>query len=143
MWFRRCLSLTVLLATACGSSGGGKFAPVSGKITMNGEPLANAMINFQPIVPEGTTDPPAPSGAKTNEKGEFTLESADGTKGAWVGKHQVRISLWIDVGDLRPERRVGKTQGEQVPLKYNKASKEEFDVPAGGTDQANFTLTKP
>jgi hypothetical protein len=30
-----------------------------------------------------------------------------------------------------------------VPAKYNRNSELTFDVPSGGTDQANFSLTAP
>jgi hypothetical protein len=140
MRLRRGLCLPLLLALGCGS--GNKFAPVSGKVTLNGEPLVDAVVGFTPIVPDGTTDPPAPSSAKTNDLGEFTLMATNRSKGAWVGKHKVAISLMAENTDERRGRR-GSKPGEQVPSQYNQKSTLEFDVPASGTNQANFELKSP
>ena len=133
--------LTLVFASGCG---GVKFAPVSGRVTINGEPLVNAVVSFQPVKPEGGGATPAPeSTGKTDKNGEFTLGTATGQKGAWVGKHTVHISkLAIVEGDDRP-RRGGPPQGESVPFRYNRDSTLEFDVPDGGSTEANFPLTKP
>jgi hypothetical protein len=136
--------VALVLALGCGS--GRKFAPVSGKVTMNGQPLAGATVSFQPIAPEGSVDVAPGSAGKTNDKGEYTLKAADGkSNGAWVGKHRVRISALQEqtgTGDERPPRG-GWPQQDKVPRKYNDESKETYDVPAGGTDKADFALTAP
>jgi hypothetical protein len=110
---------------------------------MNGQPLAGALVSFQPIA-EGTVNAPAPgSTGRTNANGEYSLKSADGRTGAWVGKHRVSISLvteQVGEGDARPPRG-GWPQTDKVPPKYNRDSKEEYTVPSGGTDKANFELT--
>jgi hypothetical protein len=141
MQARWLLSSALVFALGCG---GVKFAPVSGRVTLNGEPLVNAVVSFQPVKAEGAAQAPAPeSTGKTDKNGEFTLAAADGRKGAWVGKHRVAISRVETVeGDDRA-RRGGPPQGESIPARYNKDSKEEFDVLGGGTDQANFELKKP
>jgi hypothetical protein len=137
------LALAVLFVVGCGSRTN-KFAPVSGKVTMNNQPLANAIVTFSPIAPEGSTQAGDSSAGKTNDKGEFTLESTKGVNGALVGKHNVSISLLkpdTGDGDNRPTRK-GWTK-EQIPEKYSGKSTLTFDVPSDGTDQANFALTKP
>ena len=120
-----------------------KFAPVSGKVTLDGKPLVNAMVSFQPIAKMGEINAGVGSSGKTNENGEFTLMAASGEKGAVVGKHRVVITLVQEqagTGDERPPRG-GWPQKETVPSKYNTDSKETFDVPASGTASANFPLT--
>jgi hypothetical protein len=123
---------------------GSRFAPVSGRVTLNGKPLANATISFQPIASEGTKNPAPGSTGKTNENGEFTLVGAKGETGAWVGKHRVVITLLgEEVGtDERPPRG-GWPLKEKVPARYNNDSQETFDVPSGGTTSANFDLKGP
>jgi hypothetical protein len=135
--------VALLLALGCGS--GKKFAPVSGKVTLNGQPLAKALVSFQPIAAQGSVEAAVGSAATTNDKGEYTLKSSDGKIGAWVGKHTVRISAvseQVGEGDERPPRG-GWPQANKVPRRYNDDSKETFDVPSGGTDKANFDLKAP
>ena len=139
MRMRFVLGLALLSAVGCGGSSY-RFAPVSGKITLDGKPLAGASVNFQPIAVGSETGPG--SAGKTNEKGEYTLTSSKGKNGAQVGKHQVSISLLnAQVGD-RDERppRGGWPLADKLPAKYNVNSELSFVVPPGGSDQANFDL---
>jgi hypothetical protein len=144
MVLRPAAALVLTLTVGCGS--GTKYAPVSGRVTLNGQPLANATVSFQPIATEGNLEASAlGSTGKTNANGEYTLTCADGHTGAWVGKHRVMISAVTEqVGetDARPPRG-GWPQKDKVPAKYNSDSKEEYTVPAGGTDKADFALKAP
>jgi hypothetical protein len=138
-------ALALSLALAVGCESGSKYASVSGRVTLNGQPLANATVSFQPIA-EGSVNAPGPgSTAKTNANGEYKLMAADGRSGAWVGKHRVQISLVTEqVADTDARApRGGWPQADKVPARYNRDSKEEFTVPAGGTDKADFALTAP
>ena len=135
------------LLAAWGCGGSQKFANVSGKVTLNGKPLANAMVAFQPFPPPGSIDAGEASVGKTNENGEFTLSTLKGSKGAQVGKHHVLISSQFTKApedDSRPPRG-GFPQDDLVPKRYGMGEKDEitFDVPSGGTDKAIFTLTSP
>ncbi len=140
---RLLLGFAVVLALGCGSR---KFAPVSGKVTLNGTRLADATVSFQPIAEKGIQAGPGSTG-KTNEKGEFILKASTGENGAWVGKHRVMISLLnSQIGD-RDERppRGGWPLEDKVPAKYGPGGKEEltFVVTSGGTDKADFDLKSP
>src|SRR5947207_14848425 len=100
----RALGFAVILAIGCG---GKTFAPVSGKVILNGKPLPHAHVMFQPVGKPGSIEAGEGSAGKTNDKGEFTLTSSTGKKGAMVGTHQVSISaLDAQVGDrdTRPPR---------------------------------------
>jgi hypothetical protein len=132
-----------LLLPAVGCDSKAKFVPVSGKVTLDGKPLANATVSFQPVAKPGAVDAGAGSTGKTNVNGEFTLMAATGQKGAIVGKHRVMITKveeQVGTGDERPPRG-GWPQQDQVPARYNTESKETFDVPSGGTTTASFVLT--
>jgi hypothetical protein len=133
----------VVLALGCG---GTKHAPVSGKVTLNGQPLANVFVSFQPIAKEGSTEAGPGSSGTTDAQGRFTLKMATGENGAVVGKHRVIISQVVnktdDTGDARPTRG-GPPQMEKLPARYNSESQETFDVPSGGTDKADFALKSP
>jgi hypothetical protein len=126
--------LALPLLAGCGS---GKIAPVSGRVTLNGKPLANASVTFAPIG-QGKQEPGPSSAGKTDADGRYKLaligQSGDG---AIVGRHKVRIALMeeLDTSDDRPEKL------KQLPLKYNGQTTLEFDVPPGGTDAADFNLT--
>src|SRR5262245_17357041 len=79
----------ILLATVvagCNNSGP-EIAPVHGRVTLNGQPLANADIQFQP---DGAK---RPSMARTDAQGGYELVYRRGQSGAIVGTHSVRI--WV------------------------------------------------
>jgi hypothetical protein len=131
--------LLSLFTAGCGSRDPYTYAPVSGRVTLNNKPLADATVSFQPVA-AGTATPGTGSAAITDKDGRFTLEVV-GTKvkGAVVGMHKVRIDLprepENDPTDDRPKKI------KHLPAKYSgKDTKLEFDVPAGGSDAANFDL---
>jgi hypothetical protein len=128
----------LLLLTGCG--GPYRIAPISGRVTLNGQPLANAAVSFQPVASEGKMNPGPGSGAFTDSDGRYTLVVVGHeTRGAVVGKHKVRITLVADTdsADDRPKR------VKQLPAKYNKKTTLEYDVPPGGSTAADFPLTAP
>src|SRR5262245_18646743 len=87
----RFLAAGGLLAAVVGCSGGPKYAPVSGVITLDGKPYGNAVVSFQPIGEGGDPNPGRGSSAYTDENGRFVLKCVDGRDGAVVAKHRVRI----------------------------------------------------
>jgi hypothetical protein len=140
MRVRLVLGLALVLALGCG---GKRFVPVSGKVTLNGQPLAGATVSFQPIAPEGAVEGAPGSAAKTDANGQYTLKASTGQDGAWVGKHRVRISLLNpQVGEGDERRRGGPPLADKVPARYNKDSKEVVEVPPGGMTK-DFALTAP
>jgi hypothetical protein len=130
--------LTALL-TGCG---GGPYntARVSGRVTLNGQPLAHAAVTFQPIATHGHLNPGPGSGAFTDSDGRYTLKLiGTETIGAVIGKHEVRITLVPQ--DSSADDRQKHSKG--LPARYNKKTKLEWDVAPGGTDSADFQLTSP
>lgn len=139
------LVCTVLLACAgCGGGGGPSVVPVSGRVTLDGEPVADAFVRF---VPEAVDMPGLDSGAQTDADGRYTLNAADGRDGAIVGTHRIRITtLSVPTGDSgsavsESDEAVPPDRPELIPVIYNANSQLNFDVPAGGTDEANFQLS--
>ncbi len=134
--------LAVVLALGCGRSK--EFAPVSGKVMLDGKPLANAAVMFSPVSEQGSTEGGVPSTGETDEKGEFTLLAVTGKAGAQVGQHRVSISVITEqVGDTGDERhanppRGGPTMMNKVPTKYNEKTELTCEVPSGGRNDANF-----
>lgn len=115
--------------------GGDKIAtvPVSGVITLDGQPLAEASVTFQPL----SGDAAAPgSHGNTDAQGRFTLRvTVTNQPGAVVGKHQVRISAAPRTGGDDSQL----VAADPVPPRYRDGS-ETCDVPPKGTDQANFDM---
>jgi hypothetical protein len=114
-------------------------------VTLNGKPLANALVVFQPIAPEKSLEAGPGSTGKTDANGAFTLTATTGENGAVVGKHRVTINATepqVGEADTRPPRG-GWPMKDKVPRRYNDESNETFDVPPGGTDKADFPLTSP
>lgn len=110
-------------------------APVSGRVTLNGKPLAGATITFQPVVIGPSLPTVAGSVGHTDADGNFTmrLTEPDGP-GAAVGKHVVTITT-----ASMPHRDDVLPRGEKVPIAWRNGSKT-FEVPAAGTAEANFEL---
>jgi hypothetical protein len=140
-------ALVTALVGLTGCSGGPKFAPVSGRVTLNDQPLEGFAVDFQPIA--STKDPPGPgSTARTDKDGRYTLYSQlDKTQaGAVVGKHQVRV--WAPEGSQDRDADSGKGKGKKgdrpfIPGRYHVNSELTYDVPKEGTDKADFALKSP
>ncbi len=128
--------LALPLAFGCG--GGSKTAPVSGRVTLDNKPLRKAKVNFQPIAREGDNNPGGGSYAETDADGRFTLKTVFGEQdGAVAGTHRVEISAFdreVDPANDRDRTR------NLVPPEYNRDTTLRFEVPRGGTREANFDL---
>jgi hypothetical protein len=134
-WF---LLALLPLATGCGDS---SIVPVSGRITCGGQPLANASVVFSPQ--SGEKNPGPSSQARTDKDGRFTLQLATGKgSGAVVGKHKVSITAYEgdDGGVVSSGSDMKPFRPELLGDDYNAKTKLTFDVPSGGTDDANFNL---
>lgn len=124
------LSLVFLAATAltgCGSDGP-QLASVTGVITIDGQPLPDATVEFQP-------SPGSPSIGVTDSSGRYKLKFTAKKAGAMLGKHQVRITL--EKTDAEGKR-VGPVLA--IPAKYNRSSELTAEVKAG-SNQVDFALT--
>jgi hypothetical protein len=125
----RTRSLSVLVLVIVSGCGGSKYSPVSGTVTLDGQPLANVVVSFQPISAELNSGPG--STGRTNDKGEYTLEVVGGGNGAVDGWHKVTIRPVVE----------GNPAGAKliIPAKYNSKSELKFEVKSGG-NTANFDL---
>ena len=149
--------IAILSFTGCGDS---SIASVSGKVTVAGEPIEGIRLVFSPVAAEGEKDPGPWSSGLTNSAGEYTLESRYKDNGAVVGKHTVSF-VYDDIGNINTYmelRREAKADGDQALLEevekniadFQSRQKtrpkssgdytETFEVPSGGTNEANFDL---
>jgi hypothetical protein len=132
-WWAGSLAAVALLA-AVGCGGG--TATVGGVVTLDGKPLEGAVVTFSPTGGDPNGGVGGSSG-RTDAEGRYTLRTViDDKPGAAVGKHRVVISKFGGTDPKNPEGG-GK---EMLPLKYSQNSELTFDVPAGGSDKANFDL---
>jgi hypothetical protein len=126
-----------LLALGCG---GPHLAPVTGRVTLDGKPLADATVGFYPI----GGDAAHTSSGRTNSNGEFTLTTvADNRAGAVVGKYRVSITVEPDLtGSDLPANKTGKgTRPPKLPARYQGEDSElTCEVPSGGKKDADFEL---
>jgi hypothetical protein len=104
---------------------------VSGQITLDGKPVPQAQISFQP------QGPGPGSYGRTDDDGRFTLKNVlDDRPGAVPGPQAVRITTGKQ---QQPDSDSTAVTGELAPAKFLDGSVT-FDVPAQGTDAANFDL---
>jgi hypothetical protein len=131
----------IVLAVACAGCNPSPFklVPVSGSVSLDGQPLAGGIVNFQPIVAgPGATAGPG-STARIGTDGRYTLATIRGEAGAVVGKHRVKIYSY-NAETAKQDANGGPREREKVPPKYNYKSDVTFDVPVEGTDKADFSL---
>jgi hypothetical protein len=146
---RLLLLIAVLFVCSCG--GGAGYAPVSGKVTLDGKALPNAVITFQPIAGAGGDAGGMGSTGKTAPDGTYTLAASTVTPrlGALIGKHKVRISISSepqaaadtndDAINTGPKSKI-RIPRETLPARYNEQTTLEFVVPPGGSTTADFNL---
>ena len=152
-----CFAIAVLSSIGCGDS---SIAPVSGKVTLGGEPVEGIRLVFSPVPVDDEADPGPWSSALTDAAGEYSLVTRYKDSGAVVGEHTVafvydgvdKISIYREL--LREAKADGDQAGvdaakkqiadhEALQKSRPKAAgeyTEKFDVPAGGTKEANFEL---
>jgi hypothetical protein len=143
-----CLVLLILTVLGCGE-GRPKFVPVSGRVLVDGKPVANLMVTFQPIATERNKDPGPGSAGITDAEGRFTLKVSSqqySGNGAVVGKHKVRIGTVLPGEGQATDPSIGSPDDaplagkELIPPHYNQDTILTFEVPPEGTNQANFDL---
>ncbi|HZZ81665.1 MAG TPA: hypothetical protein VFE62_24400 [Gemmataceae bacterium] len=122
--------------------GGVSTVPVSGKVILDGKPLAGATVTFTPAENKGAPGPS--SSGVTDASGQYSLAltTDSNIKGAVVGKHKISISA-IEGGTDAPAGADPKPRVEKVPAEYNVNSTRTFDVPPGGTTSADFKIDSP
>ena len=127
------LALGMTAAFGCGRQP--EVAPVSGLVTLDGQPLAGAHVSFQPVQDDvramamGSYD-------TTSSEGRYSLRLVEpDMPGAVPGQHRVRIRTAVDAD--QPED--GPLSEERLPARYRDGTLT-FEVPASGTTSADFHL---
>ncbi|HVX63730.1 MAG TPA: hypothetical protein VHC19_24120 [Pirellulales bacterium] len=137
--------LLSLAAPGCGGSPGAALVdvPVSGKVTLDGEPLPGAMIYFQSSNPAAF----ASLAGMTDDSGVYRLRTVTSQTSEFGGSYQVTISRMLkpDGSTLGPNEmpaNVGAT--ESLPPRYSMLGQSQLtaEVPAAG-GAVDFELTSP
>ena len=146
------LGMTLALMTGCGEDYYA-LAPVSGKVTVDGEPLEAAYVGFQPI--GGDLENPIGPGSygHTDANGRFVLQTMnDDTPGAVVGTHRVSIFAGNKGSEviLTEEDAKGSAEREFERLRASRKQRKlakrfrnsslRFVVPREGSDTADFAV---
>jgi len=137
------LSVMLLGLSGCaGSSDQPDLGQVSGTVTLDGKPLSNVVVVFQPDVGR-------PASGRTDADGRYELTYIRSTLGTKVGHNRVEIApseeedvAGEDAGEVDTPmgRRRGRSRKPKVPYRYNIKSELEADVQPGA-NTFDFELT--
>ena len=139
LWNRRSLLMLALLAIllptvlgGCSHSDGRKS--VRGIVTLNGKPLADAMISFQAA--DGSTGNSA--GTVLDSSGAFLI-AAD--KGLLPGKYAVNIQAWRETDRTYRDPISGQLVKITAPILFKETGKLEATVAGDNDNTFDFRLT--
>lgn len=145
------LALPCLVLLGCGGSKDPKMAAVSGRITLKGKPLANAEVHFVSGQFQGF--------GQTDDEGRYSL-----VRGAPIGVNKVYVVPassnqpatgintgidGMDAGQVAEMQKHARNRGRRsrkrkplIPIEYSDPAKTKltFEVPAGGSTTADFSL---
>jgi len=132
----RCTAVALSVAlVAFGGCSSGKpnvpFGTVHGRVTLDGEPLSNAAVMFEP-------ENGRPSYGVTSDKGEYSLVYRGKPWGAIVGRHKVRITTEALISES-PDAAAATIRKELLPAKYHTQTTLTAEV-AKGDNTINFDL---
>lgn len=132
------LGLLTLLACliGCAQSAGPATVPVTGTITMDGKPIAGAVVVFSP---QGTSDESRlATQAETDSEGRFELKTylggADFKLGVPAGDYAVSVSKLEVVQDMRRQPK------NLLPKKYNQPNTSGFSATVDPSGENDFTF---
>ena len=142
--FALCLVALSMLAVLPACSKAIKTEGVTGVITYNGEPLADATVKFIPTDATGSQ-----SYGKTNEKGEYKLQTLLGAAdaGTTPGEYKVTVDCieTYETGNMIQENGEEKPETKArsiIPEQYNNAETSGLTATvAPGDNTINFDLT--
>lgn len=110
------------------------LVPIEGKVTLNGLPLDNALIRFQP-----TDKTKGPAGVVPVKQGTYSLDRKHGIP---IGEFRAEISDLPTEGEPPPGQRLAPKSAPRVPERYQ--THNSFVVrTAPGPNKQDFNLTAP
>jgi hypothetical protein len=131
IWSPWILGIVLALAGAgCNSEGLPGLGRVTGTVTMDGKPVPDALVAFEPV--DGSA---APAMGRTDANGNYELYYSRGNKGAKVGENSVRINTYQETGEDDGR----KIQKETIPARYNVLTELKATVNRG-SNKVDFAL---
>jgi len=128
-WFACSLGMAALVCLAgCGGPEHPDVGRVSGVVTLDGQPLAEATVMFQPTQGRASI-------ATTDSAGKYSLTYLDGVPGALLGSHKVIIRTEVPGEDGQPP-----IVKEKLPKRYHAQTELTAEVKPG-SNTINFDLT--
>jgi hypothetical protein len=115
-------------------SDGLPLVPVSGRVSLNGEPLGEAEITFVPLTRDEKGQSLSEAKGRTDADGNFTLRIDKERAGARAGKYRVTIS--------KKARDRNNLPVEQIPERYHSKSELTVEVQDPVT-RVDFELRSP
>jgi hypothetical protein len=137
------LGVLLIVVAGCGPRAP-KVAQVSGRVMLDGKPLPKASVTFAPMATKDNQNPGPTAQGITDQEGRYQLSVDVATPGAVVGTCRIYISTRLSdpaIDDRDAGGPIRSLPRDKVPPRYNTSTELTFDVPAGGTDKANFDLT--
>jgi len=114
--------LLCLAITGCGRSGLPGLVPAAGMVTLNGEPVEGAIVNF---APESSIPNARSASAMSDKNGKFVVTTLEYGDGMMPGEYQVFLTKTSGTGGgLSPEESARQGGGDDrqvvnhLPLKY-------------------------
>ena len=135
------VALLVLVGWSLAGCGGQEYelAPVSGRVTLDGNPMENVVVTFQPMAVKAANPNPGPgSNGLTDIDGRYSLKTVEPAEGAVVAKHCVYLSIRYEDEDPEGDLLIPR---EVVLPRCCRDGSLEYEVSPGGTDLADFNLT--
>jgi hypothetical protein len=117
-------AIGVVVATGLGCGTNDTPVPVSGKVTVNGVPVANAGIVFHPKDGKGR-----PASAETDEGGTYRLTTYSAGDGALRGEYRVTV-VWEEPVHPYLALRDGAPQKEALRKDYEQWKAKHKDQPS-------------
>ena len=152
-WLGGC-AVVAAATLGCGRPSGVSFAPVTGRVVFDGQPLAAGTIHFFPDESRGTSGPMSTGVLQSD--GSYTLHGPGQNVGAMVGNHRVYLSLPLpdqvptpvvvdgEVVLQAPPRDAGAGTTAKIPKKFLQAETTALTatVSEGKANVLDFEITK-
>ncbi|NUQ61665.1 MAG: hypothetical protein HUU20_04200 [Pirellulales bacterium] len=127
----------LMLFAGC-QDGDSRLVPVAGVVSVGGEPLAGAVVEFEPVPGRaGDLNFNPSSKGTTDEEGRFVLKTSFGS-GAVVGEHTVKV--WVAIQTAAEEDAAQGGKLKVVLLSELQEEELRITVPGGGTGDATFAF---
>jgi hypothetical protein len=129
------LAIALMLAPGCGGESGPPRLPVSGRVTLDGQPLSTGAVTLIP-----TGDGPAVGG--TIRGGAFAVGRSEGPS---PGTYKVEITSVRPTGRrvTSPDDPTARIEEERdiIPVRYNAETRLEAEVKPDGPNAFQFELS--